>query len=257
MCEVYSVGTTLSITSLYLLRRSFCSILTSARVRLSHVYVTLRILFLEQHLTNQQISVALYSRTLLPLSAHCTRCGNRAELGHSETCNISGKYPRHNAVVRAIARALETVAGVKVEIEPVSTEESLRRNDLRVRSTSALETATSEHDVKVYSLFASNAHSSLARHTPSPSSRQPIWDFTRSQAERYLGGIAKLARKNAPAGQGTFTAIVMSTGGLVEEDTMRLLEEWQKGIKDWDWAHFLGTLSLGLVRARAKVVSWD
>jgi hypothetical protein len=58
-----------------------------------------------QYLTNQQISVALYSRTLLPLSAHCTRCGNRAELGHSETCNISGKYPRHNAVVRAIARA--------------------------------------------------------------------------------------------------------------------------------------------------------
>jgi hypothetical protein len=44
-----------------------------------------------QHLTNQQISVALYSRTLLPLFAHCTRCGNRAELGLTETCNISGK----------------------------------------------------------------------------------------------------------------------------------------------------------------------
>jgi hypothetical protein len=47
--------------------------------------------------------------------------------------------------------------------------------------TGALETATSEHDVKVYSLFASNAHSSLARHTPNPSSRQPIWDFDRGK----------------------------------------------------------------------------
>jgi hypothetical protein len=78
----------------------------------------------------------------------------------------------------------------------------------------------------------------------------------RAQAERYLRGVAEHARKNAPAGHGKFTAIVMSTGGLVESETLRLMQDWQRGVKAWEWSHLMSTLSLGLVRARARVISW-
>ena len=212
-------------------------------------------------LTNQQISVALHYRTLLPLSNHCNRCGKDGQgLGHPETCNIDGKYPRHNMVVRGIGQTLSSVRGVKVELEPTSTEESLRRNDLRVWGSDGSGLATSEHDIKVYSIFSESALSSFGKdpqHPVSSTSTTPIWDQIAAQMDRYLRAVAAKTRENAPSGIGKFSAVVMTSGGFMEKDTKKQMDAWEEGVKDWEWAALLRGLSLGFVRARARSVTWE
>lgn len=163
-------------------------------------------------------------------------------------------------VVRGIGQTLSSVRGVKVELEPTSTEESLRRNDLRVWGSDGSGLATSEHDIKVYSIFSESALSSFGKdpqHPVSSTSTTPIWDQIAAQMDRYLRAVAAKTRENAPSGIGKFSAVVMTSGGFMEKDTKKQMDAWEEGVKDWEWAALLRGLSLGFVRARARSVTWE
>jgi hypothetical protein len=116
-------------------------------------------------LSNFELSCALHYRTLhLPILP-CPHCATPPSLGHDELCRgpTRPRYTivRHNAVVHAIADTLTTLNLTRVVIEPATTDHaSRRRNDLRVIGSRDLGNATTEHDVKVYSILGDKVHKS-------------------------------------------------------------------------------------------------
>ena len=140
-----------------------------------------------------------------------------------------------------------------MEVEPTSVGQSRERNDLRVWGSIDLGSRTSEHDVKVYSLFGTHVPSSLSsRQNPRSSSSTPEFDGVLASSNRYLTRIARQAREKAPEGVGEFEALVFSIGGSVEAGTQRQFDSWKVAVEAPTWAWTMRRISLGLVRARAR-----
>ncbi|UOH81183.1 hypothetical protein LQV05_003849 [Cryptococcus neoformans] len=102
-------------------------------------------------LSNVEIASGLHDRTLVGSSIPvCRFCGSDSPLGHDELCRARNPWTqrRHNAINRVIFQHLKQIQGATVEIEP-HTLSGQRRNDLRVRGSSAL--AFADYDLKVYS----------------------------------------------------------------------------------------------------------
>ena len=175
--------------------------------------------------------------------------------GHDEVCQarLGFTIQRHNAIVHALEDALKTVSGTRVEVEPTSLGETMERNDLRVWGSIGLCSRTSEHDVKVYSLFGSHVPSSLrSRHHPQSNSNTPKFDRVLGASNQYLIRIAKQAQDKAPEGVGDFGALVFSSGGLVEAGTQRQLDRWKLAVGTPMWGWTMRRISLGLIRARGR-----
>lgn len=148
----------------------------------------------------------------------------------------------------------------RVEIEPATTDHaSRRRNDLRVIGSKDLGNATTEHDVKVYSILGDKVHSSLANARPgltdAPAADANPWDKTLVQLQRYLNGVHRETVKNVAGSVGRFSPLVFSAGGLIETETAKRLEEWRRVVSAVVWEWMLRRMSLGLVRARAR--TWE
>ncbi|EAL19915.1 hypothetical protein CNBG0010 [Cryptococcus deneoformans B-3501A] len=107
-----------------------------------------------------------------------------------------------------------------VEIEP-HTLSGQRRNDLRVRGSSAL--AFTDYDLKVYSLGDRDARSTVTPCAPNGK----LADFCLDRCVNWLDKVGQVVSKNAPkVTGGVFKPIILSTGGLMSRSTA---DEW----KDW------------------------
>jgi hypothetical protein len=215
-------------------------------------------------LSNFEISCALHYRTLIPPPFPCRHCAAPAALGHEELCRGPTRAQftivRHNGIVRAIADALRTVGDTRVEVEPVTVDfGSHRRNDLRVWGSVRLGNATSEHDVKVYSILGDKVHKSTGTVrsglTDAPAEDATPWDKTLVQLQRYLNSVHRETVRNVAGGMGQFSPLVFSAGGLVEKETGKRMAEWQAKVSEVAWEWMLRRMSLGLVRARAR--TWE
>jgi hypothetical protein len=216
-------------------------------------------------LDNFQLSTALHYR-LLVFPDSCNYCGRQGlllgtgSLGHDELCR-DPKRPRwtitrHNVIVNALADAIKSVKDTRVIVEPATTDHgSLRRNDLLVFGSAALGNATTEHDVKVYSILGDKVHKTTGktqnRVTVGPSASGSFWAKTLVQLQRYLDSVVRETGKRAPGSVGKFSALVFSPGGLVEEGTLEILEGWKSKVDSAVWRRTWERMSFGLVRMRA------
>ena len=208
-----------------------------------------------QTLSDFEVCAALHYRLLTSTTSRCDSCGSTSKFGHDEVCQarLGFTIQRHNAIVHALEDALKTVSGTRVEVEPTSLGETMERNDLRVWGSIGLCSRTSEHDVKVYSLFGSHVPSSLrSRHHLQSNSNTPEFDRVLAASNQYLIRIAKQAQDKAPEGVGDFGALVFSSGGLVEAGTQRQLDSWKLAVGTPMWGWTMRRISLGLIRARAR-----
>jgi hypothetical protein len=215
-------------------------------------------------LSNFEISCALHYRTLHVPTIPCPHCAAPPSLGHDELCRglTRPRYTiiRHNAIVNAIADTLKTIRDTTVEIEPATTDHaSRRRNDLRVIGSVGLGNATTEHDVKVYSILGDKVHKSTGVLRDGITAAPPIdsspWDKTLIQMGRYLEEVRRETVKNVPGVVGTFSALVFSSGGLVEKETWKVLESWKNAVSGVAWEFMVRRMSLSLVRSRAR--TWE
>jgi hypothetical protein len=216
-------------------------------------------------LSNFEISTALHYRLVTNLVFICDFCGHEPELGHDECCTITGRprytITRHNRILRAVGDALDSIQGVRVEIEPATTEHgSKKRNDLRVFGSNIIKSSNTEHDVKVYSLLADKARKTTGQFrdgalTSAPKPNSSLWDIALHQSNRYLYEVATEARKKAPAGIGKFDPLVFSTGGIVEKDTWAVLEGWKREVNAHTWGYMLRRMSMALVKTRADTLA--
>lgn len=217
------------------------------------------------HLTNFELSCGLHYRTLLPPLLPCRHCTSPIELGHDEVCRGATRpqytIVRHNGIVNAIADALRSVSGTRVQLEPLTTDHgSQRRNDLLVWGSDGLGNATTEHDVKVYSILGDKVYKSVGqmragRLTEAPPADANPWDKTMWQMQRYLFTVDAETAKAAAGGMGRFSPLVFSAGGLVEKGTMGRMMEWKEAVSDGAWEYMLRRMALGLLRSRAKM--WE
>jgi hypothetical protein len=211
-----------------------------------------------------EISCALHRRTLFCPLGPCSHCANPISLGHDELCRGATRprftILRHNGIVNALADCLRTVRGTRVQVEPITTDlGSMRRNDLLVWGSEQLRNATTEHDVKVYSILGEKVHKTTGRMkdgiTKAPPPGMCLWDITLWQIQRYLNDIYRETIRAQPGSLGRFSPLVFSSDGLVETETMRRLEEWKKVVSGNAWEYMIRRMSVGLVRAMAK--TWE
>lgn len=215
-------------------------------------------------LSDFEISCALHYRTLFLPIGPCQHCGHPISLGHDELCRGSTRprftIVRHNGIVNAIADCLRTVRGTRVQVEPITTDlGSMRRNDLLIWGSEQLRNATTEHDVKVYSILGDKVHKSTGRTrgglTAGPEEDASPWDKTLVQLQRYLNSVHRETVRAQPGGLGRFSPLVFSADGLIETETVKRMEEWKKAVSSGTWEYMMRRMSLGLVRARAK--TWE
>lgn len=212
--------------------------------------------------TDHQLSSALAHVTLARPLLPCKFCGHPPTIGHGEVCCGAGRgqwtINRHNHVVKAIETAHKSDKLTKVFTEPATTDQaSRRRNDLLVYGSSRLGNATTEHDVKVYSLLGAKVPDTRGKmrdgkHTAAPKDTDSESTKTLIQLNRYLDGVAREARSRAPGSRGKFSALVFSAGGIVEAETMKQLEDWRKAWGERVWRKMWMDISFGLVKVRAE-----
>jgi hypothetical protein len=58
-----------------------------------------------------------------------------------------------------------------------------------------------------------------------------------------------------PGAVGTFSALVFSSGGLVEKETANVLDGWRLVVSGVAWEWMVRRISIGLVRSRAR--TWE
>jgi hypothetical protein len=212
-------------------------------------------------LNNFELSAALHYRFMIPPSLSCHHCGAEPTIGHHEVCRGPNRTQwtinRHNGVTHALSDALSSIKGTRVVLEPGTTDPtSQRRNDLLVYGSARLGDQTTEHDVKVYSVLADKAYSTIGPFrdgkTKAPLATDSKWTKALVQTDRYLNSVYTETKSKPPKCVGKFSPLVFSAGGLIEEETKKTLEGWKTAVEERTWARTMGRMSVGLVKARAK-----
>ncbi|UOH80215.1 hypothetical protein LQV05_002864 [Cryptococcus neoformans] len=176
-------------------------------------------------LSNVEIASGLHDRTLVTTSY--------AEHENPWT------QRRHDAINRVIFQHLKQIQGATVEIEP-HTLSGQRRNDLRVRGSSAL--AFADYDLKVYSLGDRDARSTVPPCTPN----SKLADFCLDRC---------VVAKNAPkVTGGVFKPIILSTGGLVSKSTADEWKDWREAMPAGAFERMEKRIGVELVKARARTL---
>lgn len=190
----------------------------------------------------------------------CDKSGGHSRSDRIHTPDKCGfMVYRHNvAVVYPIADAVSSIRGTRVDVNPRTMDpNSQRANDLLIYGSQALGEVMTEHDVKVYSLFGSGVPSTIDPFKDSQLSKAPNpnnsqWKQAQHQIDRYLHRIGERTRRRAPGGTGRFSALVFSSGALVEKETMKELSGWMekmdKHTKNW----MATRISIGFVKAQAR-----
>ncbi|EAL19765.1 hypothetical protein CNBG0580 [Cryptococcus deneoformans B-3501A] len=202
-------------------------------------------------LSNVEIVSGLHDRTLVGSSIPvCRFCGSDSPLGHDELCRARNPWTqrRHNAINRVIYQHLKQIQGATVEIEP-HTLSGQRRNDLRVRGSSAL--AFTDYDLKVYSLGDRDARSTATPSTPN----SKLAGFCLDRCVNWLDKVGQVVSKNAPkVTGGVFKPIILSTGGLMSRSTADEWKEWREAMPVGGFEKMEKRIGVELVKARARTL---
>lgn len=202
-------------------------------------------------LSNVEIASGLHDRTLVGSSIPvCRFCGSDSPLGHDELCRARNPWTqrRHNTINRVIFQHLKQIQGATVEIEP-HTLSGQRRNDLRVRGSSAL--AFADYDLKVYSLGDRDARSTV----PPSSPNGKLADFCLDRCVNWLDKVGQVVSKNAPkVTGGVFKPIILSTGGLVSRSTADEWKDWRDAMPAGGFERMEKRIGVELVKARARTL---
>ncbi|AAW44842.1 hypothetical protein CNG04710 [Cryptococcus deneoformans JEC21] len=202
-------------------------------------------------LSNVEIASGLHDRTLVGSSIPvCRFCGSDSPLGHDELCRARNPWTqrRHNAINRVIYQHLKQIQGATVEIEP-HTLSGQRRNDLRVRGSSAL--AFTDYDLKVYSLGDRDARSTVTPCAPNGK----LADFCLDRCVNWLDKVGQVVSKNAPkVTGGVFKPIILSTGGLMSRSTADEWKDWRDAMPVGGFEKMEKRIGVELVKARARTL---
>lgn len=228
-----------------------CKRLTENASKLGRSWLSTIPLFQPLRLSDIDIASALHDRTLVGSSVPiCRFCGASASLGHDELCR--GRNPwsqrRHDTINRAIYQHLNQVDGAIIDIEP-PTLSGQRRNDLRVRGTSAL--PFTDYDLKVLSLGDSDARSTAVPHPPN----SKLAEFCFDRCVGWLDKVGKMVERRAPRVAGSvFKPLILSTGGLMSHGTADELKAWREAMPEGVFLCLQRRISIELVKARARTL---
>nr|XP_031862100.1 uncharacterized protein CI109_002513 [Kwoniella shandongensis]KAA5529172.1 hypothetical protein CI109_002513 [Kwoniella shandongensis] len=222
------------------------------------------------------IQSALFYRTLQPgYSGTCRKCSAPNTLGHDENCMGRSRYvkARHDAVKHRLAAALKSIPGSTVVEEPYIVNRLDRLNDIKVTLDDAdnRPTITEEYDLKIISLYASTYQEALQSNGKTREERMEFerlglagqWEeetekralkVLAQQARRKVTGLPAEERERVE-GTGLFTPLVLSTGGLLDEETMAKISDWKRwNMPGAAYGWMLMSISVALVRARARTL---
>nr|XP_031857098.1 uncharacterized protein CI109_007546 [Kwoniella shandongensis]KAA5524169.1 hypothetical protein CI109_007546 [Kwoniella shandongensis] len=220
------------------------------------------------------IQSALLYRTLQSgYRGSCRKCTSTNTLGHDENCAGRSRHTkaRHDAVKHRLASALKSIPGASVVEEPYMIDRLDRLNDIRITMDDAdnRQVISEEYDLKIVSLFATTYQEALWLNGKTREEkmeyerleREGLWeeDTTRrvmkvlaQQARRKVTSLPAEERQRVE-GTGLFTPLVLSTGGLQDEETAIKINEWKKwNLPGAAYSWMLMSISVALVRARAR-----
>nr|XP_031857099.1 uncharacterized protein CI109_007545 [Kwoniella shandongensis]KAA5524170.1 hypothetical protein CI109_007545 [Kwoniella shandongensis] len=225
---------------------------------------------------NAAIQSALLYRTLRAgYQGNCRKCAIPNSLGHDENCTGRSRFikARHDAIKHRLAAALRSIPGSSVVEEPYILDRLDRLNDIRVTldDSDNRHALAEEYDLKIVSLFAptyqealrSNGKTREERLEVEKLEREGLWgeDAMRralkvlaQQARRKVTGLPAEERARVE-GTGLFTPLVLSTGGLQDEETAAKISEWKRwNMPGASYGWMLMSISVALVRARARTL---
>lgn len=202
-------------------------------------------------LSNFEVSAALHIRSLRTGNhTACQRCGELNVLGHDEICGArdAWRVARHEQVKRVLTEALGRLPGVQATMEPFIGR-TYRRNDIKVTGSRESGISSCEYDITVISLATQQARSTSL---PLLEGVSPL-EHTAAVVDKHLDSVAERKRRRLPEGVTVpFYPIVFSLGGRMDAGTDKEMRQWKAAMPDGLFSHLVSSLSLILLRARAR-----
>ncbi|WVF71400.1 hypothetical protein IAT40_006204 [Kwoniella sp. CBS 6097] len=210
------------------------------------------------------VSAGLQVRTLARTYRSVCRCGRSAtSFLHEDVCSGVYQTARHDNVRDIIARSLRQIPSTEVTVEP-RTLEGQRRNDIGLRQFTPSDSVISlrgpgrtgrrniDYDLKVYSCFGIK---SLPRRNDDASRRVPETadpvEHRLRHCLKYLATVEDKADKNKPESRTDFQALVISTGGIMSENTIKAFDSWVE-LDKYSMARLKQSISISLLVSRAR-----
>ena len=204
-------------------------------------------------LSDYEIAAACQIRTLtLPASSHCNLCGAVTSFLHFDVCPGRRQWltRRHELIKYAVARALSTIPGAVVRVEPYISG-TVRRDDIRFTGSAESGSASFDLDIKVTSLGTVAFRNLLSTSDPDDS-----MDAATGHIQRLLHQSAEGKRANHPPladNAPPFHPFILSSGGCIEDSAEHLMQRWKAELTEVTFDFMCKRISIGLVRARAQV----
>jgi hypothetical protein len=215
------------------------------------------------HLSNREIAAALHQRTLCPSSDDACACGDSNEFGHAENCAFFPPFTtaRHEIIKRQMISTLDSILSLTVLKEP-PIPNSAKRTDFRVTSDAGI----TEYDLTIVSIASKEARQSsrrarqdlLSSQSLCQSASLPILDLSKASLQTILNKRAQI--KNAtyvPLLDVTFSPLVISLGGTVENASLEAMEAWKEVVGESSHGFLMRRISVVLARARARVWQFE
>jgi hypothetical protein len=181
------------------------------------------------------VTEALRTRLLLPVKppiAACSHCGLYPQIGHEDVCKAALRrwIVRHNQVTRAFTKTLSSREDLKVEYEPTPTvANSTPTNSTRPDFSVLLGTTRHYYDVQIVAINK---------------------DSSRTDAYATLTEAANEKRRKYKDLGVFFHPIIISAGGLMEEETAKDYKALQKLLKPICAKWLDNSIALTLTQAR-------
>jgi hypothetical protein len=190
-------------------------------------------------LADLEATEAIRTRLLLPIKAAispeapealCSFCGATATLGHEDTCKGASRrwIARHNAIIRALTRALASRATLQVEEEPLA---GPAASSLRADFAISLGTSRYYYDVQVVALTKESA---------------------KDDPYSTLAEAAAAKRQKYSALGAFFKPLIFSAGGLMEKETAKAYKELQQLLSPVAASWLDASIALALTKTRAS-----
>jgi len=169
--------------------------------------------FYSLRLSDSAISTGIGIRTLAKPHRPTCKCGKQDDLLHDEVCGKVAQAARHNHIRDIVAKFLRQRPSTDV-ITPKS-------------------------------VYASDAGLGRRRRA---GDTDPVL-FHRTQFNKYLAAVDKMAEADKPDSRVEFKPLVFSTGGMMGENTTKEFDQWKKemGI---GYPRLMTAISISLLTAR-------
>ncbi|KAK4685369.1 hypothetical protein P7C73_g4779, partial [Tremellales sp. Uapishka_1] len=209
-------------------------------------------LFYSLRLNDSTVSTGLCIRTLARHHRPVCKCGLPADFLHEEVCSRASQVGRHNNVRDVIAKYLRRIPNTDVHVEP-GTSEGGRRSVIGLRGPGGSGRRDVDYDLKIYSAEASTASlSGLDRRRPSGDTVD-LNDFSREQCQKWLAFVSRRAERNKPDSRVDFEPLVLSSGGLMHDNTVKEFGMWRGDMEaqsEGSFTRMLEAINISLLIAR-------